>query len=1181
MCRGKPLVRSTRTRIVTRLTAGFAAVLLLTVVMAAMAARTMLVMADLAADLYAHPFAVTNALMQVESQVNAMRADILLMIHERSPAEVPRLAGQIAIKDSEMTASLAVIRSQYLGNPDDVKRLSDKLAEWKVVRDQNINFCQNGEFDKAAVNSRQFGLPQIVALRRDLAGIYAFAQDRAAEFNRSIGERRDAALRDIALTLAGLLLLGAFLARLITRSIVVPLGQLRDTMHLLAEGDLTVAIPNHSRVAEVARMAAAVEVFKQSALRLDSEGWIKDSVARLSPALQQTDTVTEFASTALDFLVPLSGAGVAVFHGRPSAGGRFVRLAGWGLSPDHNRLPDSFGLGEGIAGEAARGGAPILIQSPPESWLNVASATGSAAPTEILVVPVMSRGVALAVLEFASFTPFSEAQRAVIEAALPVLALNLEILERNIRTQDLLEETQTQAEELRSSEEELRTQSEALQVANEELRVSEEELKVQQEALQAANEELRLKTEALEERGHALEEARAEADRRSLEVEQASRYKSEFLANMSHELRTPLNSVLILARDLADNETGNLTPDQTESARVIHDSGTHLLALINDVLDLSKVEAGKMSLTPVTIPLADLAQGVRGRFAPVAADKGLDFQVEVTPDLPESLTADRGKLEQIINNLVSNALKFTAQGGVTIRLAASGGGSILALSVADTGIGIAEQDRQRVFSAFEQADSSTSRQFGGTGLGLTISRRLARLMGGDITLESNGERGSVFTLLLPLNDAALPDPLCAPEPPPAAQTAPTPGIADAHGSKADGKLLLVIEDDPVFRRIVCELAQAKGFTTVTAEDGKTGLDLARLHRPGGIVLDIGLPGMSGWEVIEHLNRTPQTRGIPVHVISAGDEPAKATRLGIVGHLTKPVSREQINDAFEVLLRAGSAAGHRRLLLVDGDEVNRAAIRQTLASLDLDITIAETGAQALDRIAKESFDCVVLDLALPDMPGAEILERAERAGQGLPPVIVYSSGELSQEQTLKIREFTDSIVIKGARSPERLLDEVGLFLHAIEAKSNGKSKAKPPAEAADAVLAGRTVLLVDDDMRNAFALSKVLRARGLKVLIAQDGAKAISHLQAREHIDLVLMDIMMPGMDGYRTMGEIRKDPRFAKLPIIALTAKAMPGDQNRCLAAGADDYLTKPVDIEALRQAMARLIERSGHADPH
>ncbi len=1176
-------MHSSRFRIVTRLTAGFAAVLLLTVIMAALAARTMLAMAEMASDLYAHPFAVTNALMRIEARVNGMRSDMLEMIYRRSHEEVIRLSGQVAIKENELAASLAVIQSQYLGDPGDVKRLSERLVEWKLIRDQNIHYCQNGDFDKAAAHSRQHASPHVYALRRDLEAIYAFATDKAAEFHRKIGERRDAALREIAATLTGLLLLGVVLARVITRSIVAPLGQLRDTMHKLADGDLETVVPNHSKVVEVAKMAAAVEVFKQAALHLESQRWIKDSVARLSQTLQTMESINDFASASLDILVPLMGARVAAFHIRPSASGRFVLVAGWGLAPSDAA---SFALGEGIAGEAARSGIPLRVDCLPKTWLRVNSTTGEAAPSAVLAAPVMSRGTALAVLEFASLTPFSEDQQTLIEAALPVIALNLEILERNIRTRELLEETQSQAEELKASEEELRSQSEALQVVNEELRVSEEELKVQQEALQAANEELRLKTDALEERGLALEEARAVADRRAQEVELASRYKSEFLANMSHELRTPLNSVLILARDLADNGSGNLSEDQVESARVIHDSGTHLLALINDVLDLSKVEAGKMTLAPVSIPLAEMAQGIRGRFAPVASDKGLAFQVETASGLPDSLTADRGKIEQIVNNLVSNAIKFTAQGSVTVSLSGRPGG-LLALSVTDTGIGIAPEDRQRIFAAFEQADSGTSRQFGGTGLGLTISRRLARLMGGDITLESGtGGRGSTFTLLLPLDGAEpLPVPPCAPEPPPPAAAALLPPIPPARpdpGNAPDGRQLLVIEDDPIFRRVVTEMARAKGFTVIAAEDGKSGVDLARLHRPGGIVLDIGLPDMSGWEVIETLNRIPETRGIPVHVISAGDDPGRAARLGIAGHLSKPVSREQINEAFEVLLRAGRNTGLRRLLLVDGDEVSRTTIGQTLASMNLDITIAETGAKALEQLRGRGFDCMILDLTLPDMQGAEFLEHAERIGTGLPPVIVYSSEELSQDQTLRIREFTDSIVIKGSRSSERLVDEVGLFLHAIEARKNGSVKPVPApmAEPVDSVLAGRTVLLVDDDMRNAFALSKVLRGCGLKVLIAQDGAKALSQLRTRDHVDLVLMDIMMPGMDGYQTMGEIRKDPSLAHLPIIALTAKAMSGDRDRSLAAGADDYLTKPVDVGLLRQAMAALIQRGPHAQP-
>ncbi|KIL96830.1 Signal transduction histidine kinase [Paramagnetospirillum magnetotacticum MS-1] len=1178
-------MRSTQIRIVVRLIAGFSAMLLLTVVMAVMAGRSMLIMADLANELYIHPFAVTNALIQVESQINAIRAASLTMIYGRSPSDVQRMLSLIAIHENEMAASMAVVKGRHLGDPDDVNRLSNELAQWKQIRDLNSLYCQTGEFDKAAENFLHNSAPQIALLRRHTAALYAFAQDKAAEFNHSIGDRRDQVIRDILLTLFGLLLLGALLARLITRSIVVPLGELREAMHRLANGDLDAHIPNRSRVTEVSRMAAAVEVFKQAALRLESERWVKDNVARLSPALQQTETIAEFAATALDFLVPLSGAGVAVFHARPGGATRFIRVAAWGLAPGSDGSPGltSFAPGEGIAGEAARSGNSIHIAAPPESWLRVASATGMGAPAAVLAVPVMSRGAALAVMEFASFTPFTDDQRAVIEAALPMLALNIEILERNLRTRDLLEESQAQAEELKASEEELRAQGEALQAANEELRVSEEELKVQQEALQSANEELRLNAEALEARGLALEEARTEADRRAIEIEQASRYKSEFLANMSHELRTPLNSVLILARDLADNETGTLSDDQVESARIIHESGAHLLALINDVLDLSKVEAGKMSLDPVTIATADLAQVIRGRFGPVAADKGLEFTVESAPDLPRTMKADRGKIEQIANNLVSNAIKFTPEGGVAVRLALDHDGQALALSVADTGIGILPEDRQRVFAAFEQADSSTSRQFGGTGLGLTISRRLARLMGGDITLESNGDRGSVFTLLMPLG-GPVPQPApppCAPEPPPESIAAPQAAEeAQAEEPQAEGRLLLVIEDDPIFRRVVCDMAKAKGFTTVTAEDGKSGLDLARLRRPCGIVLDIGLPGMSGWEVIETLRRQPETRDIPVHVISAGDERAKAAGMGTVGHLTKPVSREQINSAFEVLLRAGNTLDRRRLLLVDGDGASRASVRETLLGLNLDITVEETGEQALKRLAEGPFDCMVLDLALPDMPGGEFLERAERTPSGLPPVIVYSRQELSQDETVRIQEFTDSIVIKGARSSERLLDEVGLFLHAVEARKSGKSKSPTPTEPVDGILAGRTVLLVDDDMRNAFALSKVLRTKGLKVLIAQDGTKALSQLRSRSDVDLILLDIMMPGMDGYQTMGEIRKDPRYAHLPIIALTAKAMAGDRDRCLASGADDYLTKPVDVELLRKAMAGLMTRGHHAEP-
>ncbi|TAN56349.1 MAG: response regulator, partial [Magnetospirillum sp.] len=753
-------------------------------------------------------------------------------------------------------------------------------------------------------------------------------------------------------------------------------------------------------------------------------------------------------------LVPLVGAGVGLLHVGRDGDERFEMVAGWGA----DRAARSFLPGEGVAGQCAASGAMITLDQLPDDYIRIGSGLGHGRPRTALAAPLMVRGRVVAVIELASFLPFSEAQRALIEDALPVLALNLEILQRNLRTHELLMQTQMQAEELRVSEEELRSQSEALQVANEELRTSEEELRIQQDALQASNEELRLNSEA-------LEIARAEADRRAVELDQASRYKSEFLANMSHELRTPLNSLLILSKSLADNDEGNLHPDQVESAEVVHESGAHLLALINDILDLSKVEAGKMQVAAAEIVIQNLASSLRRRFLPVAEDKGLALTIEIASDLPAEMRGDRGKLEQIIDNLVGNALKFTADGGVTVRLAHPGaaqmatvGGdprSFLLLAVSDTGIGIDESDRQRIFRAFEQVDGASNRQFGGTGLGLTISRQLARLMGGDVLVDGSLGRGSTFSLLVPLDQGGA-QPVAMPSP-----ASPPP------------------------------------------------------------------------------LRSPQ----------APQPPPPST-------------------------------GRCRLLLVDGDAKEARTLAAILGGLDLDVVGCASGAAALDLLQAQPFNCVILAPQLPDMDGVALLQRAADSHLTLPAVIAYSADELSQDQALRLGEFTDSIVIRGTRSAERLLDEVTLLLHSVEACQGGIKPVAPATAggAGDHHLAGKTILVVDDDMRNAFALSKVLRGKGLKVLIAQDGSKAIRQLDGQERVDLVLMDIMMPGMDGYQTMAEIRRLHRFAKLPIIALTAKAMAGDRAKCIEAGANGYMAKPVDVDRLLVMMAAHLSGGGDA---
>ena len=1171
---------SSRTKIATRLAAGFAAVLLLTAIMGAMAYRTMADMAEMASSLYRHPFAVTNALMQVRSNVNGLRADMLSLVRTADPVEAERIIAQVVAADADIHLNLDIVRSQYLGDQEEVRRLTESLIRWKATRERNIFLVRAGRLDDAVANARQFGAPQFAELRLQLESVYGFAIRKAAEFHSRIERERDAAAQRIAITLGGLLLLGFGLARLITRSIVKPLNELRSCMGRLSAGDLGTVVPNREGKGEVVEMARAVEVFKVSAQRLEHQRWVKEGIASLSNAVQSAETVADFGSAALNTLMPLLGGGVALFHTRAAEGFGFTMTAGWGA--DGTSAP--FVPGEGLAGQCVISKTLLTLENLPPNYLHIGSGLGQASPRVAIAAPVMAQGRVLAVVELASLAQFSDEQRALLVESLPVLGLNLEILERNLRTRELLVQTQIQAEELRTSEEELRSQSEALQTANEELRASEEELRIQQEALQAANEELRLKGDALEERSQALELARAEADRRAVELDQASRYKSEFLANMSHELRTPLNSLLILSKSLADNEEGNLNEDQVESASVVFESGNHLLNLINDILDLSKVEAGKMQVSIGEIALSALGNGIRRRFLPVAEDKGLTLTIRIDDALPTEMRGDRGKIEQIVNNLVGNAIKFTAVGNVTVDLAhpdaatmaaAVPGGdpaAFLAMAVTDTGIGIAQPDQGRIFRAFEQVDGSSSRQFGGTGLGLTISRQLARLMGGEILVDSRHGQGSTFTLVLPLSQTS--DAPRAIQPPPLPLAAALPARPAATGQQP---LLLVIEDDAPFLNIVCDLARKRGFRTLSASDGLDGVEMAKRHRPTGIVLDIGLPRLDGWGVIDALRQTPETRDIPVHVISAADEKLRAREMGTVGFLAKPASKPEIEGAFESLLQAAVPADGRRLLLVDGDESERNGIAGILAGLDLDITPCTSGAEAFALLQLHSYDGVILSPDLPDMDGAALLEKTAHDHVRLPPVIVYSSADLTQDQTLRLREFTDSIIIRGTRSSERLRDEVSLFLHSVEARL-GHDRPAPPAacEARPQALTGKTVLVVDDDMRNAFALSKVLRGKGLKVLIAQDGAKALKQLDGQDRIDIILMDIMMPGMDGYQTMAEIRKHKRHAHLPIIALTAKAMAGDRARCIEAGASDYMAKPVDLDGLIDLMtAHLPEAS------
>ncbi len=1199
--------RSDKLKISTRLLAGFGLLLALTAIMGAMAYSGIANLSALLGDITDHPFQVIDRAERLKANVVAMDRDMLALLHGSGAETVAQNVVRIRDLEQRDRTHLAVIRQMYLGPREDLSRLALALDALSAQRELAIALRQGGRPAEALAAMQPGGDPPQVQVERELQKILAFARDKAAALQAQSDAARERAVTALLATMAGLLLLGLLSAWLISRSITRPMESLRQRMAALAAGDLSVEVPYQDGASELAAIANTVQAFKDAAIKLQGQRWVKSSAAELSRAMQTATSKLDFAEALIGGLTPLCAGGVGIFYQANEAEDGLEILASYGLKKRRS-LHTAFKLGEGLVGQAALERKSILLTDVPDDYARITTGAGEAAPRQILVAPVTSQGRVLALVEIGSFQPFTADQEALIDELLPIIALNLEVLERNRRTRELLAQTQQQTEELRASEEELRAQSEQLQGTNEELRqkslslqeqteelrASEEELRAQREELQAANEELEEKGRGLEEQAVLLEKARTDADTRALERDTASRYKSEFLSNMSHELRTPLNSLLILARSLRDNDEGHLNADEVDSASIIYDSGTTLLRLINDILDLSKVEAGKMEVAASNIALEDLASSLRKRFRLMAESKGLEYRVEVEAGLPPAIRSDSGKVDQILNNLVGNAIKFTEQGSIRVllkaplpsdRLQAIGLAPAQAVEVeiTDTGIGIPDYMAESIFNAFEQVDGTASRRYGGTGLGLTISRRLAQLLGGDVFVRSAEGAGSTFTLILPRAAGAEQKAGLASAEPPAA--AALPPMTSVPGSGLDGiaapgmdddrltisprdETILVIEDDPSFARIVRDLSRRRGYKCLVAGDGVRGLDLARRYLPTGIVLDIGLPGMDGWSVMEQLKGDPATRHIPVHFMSATDSSLRGLGMGAVGYLTKPVSREQIEGAFERIRHFG-AASVRRLLLIEDDAGARKSVKLMLGDIDAEIVEEDSGEGALARLRRgEKFDCMILDLGLPGISGLNLLEQCTRENLLVPPVVVYSGRDLSDQDTLSLKEYTDSVVIKGARSPERLVDEVTLFLHSVHSALPAvQQKALHSASAAGSAedgLAGRSVLVVDDDMRNAFALSKVLRAKGFKVLMAQDGQKALSQLNDTPEVDAVLMDIMMPGMDGYTAIREIRKQGRFKALPVIALTAKAMIGDREKCIEAGASDYLSKPIDIDAL-----------------
>jgi len=918
--------------------------------------------------------------------------------------------------------------------------------------------------------------------------------------------------------------------------------------------------------------------------------WFQAGKLELTSVMAGEKNLKPLAESILGFLTHYLDAHAGAFFATRKD--HFERMALVG-SPLDGGVPEKFQAGEGLLGQAVTEKALRRIVDVPEGYLRVGSGLGMGTPRHLIILPALADDSVNAVIELGFLHPVGSGKEEFLLQISELMGVAVKSSLYREHLQELLMETQQQGEELMAQSEELMAQSEELRVSNEELeeqgtalRESAARLELQQVEMEQTNTQLSEQTRILEIQKEQLLLGKETLESQARAVEQASRYKSDFLANMSHELRTPLNSSLILAGLLAENRQGNLTPEQVKFAHTIESAGNDLLVLINDVLDLSKIEAGHMELVIGPVSMGRLLGNLRDTFEPVARKKGLSLTIAASPDAPKSIESDPQRLEQVLKNLLSNALKFTEKGQVELRVTPAAGGK-LAFAIRDTGIGITPEQQQIIFEPFSQADGTTARKYGGTGLGLSISTNLIRMLGGQIEVSSLLGEGSTFTVVLPLVHSG---PAAGAGVISAAPVTGAPVIAkdnepvspeqarlpvgrvpdDREKLEGDRRVILAVEDDETFARIIYDIAHELDFQCLIATTAEEAIALAQQFVPGAIVLDVGLPDDSGLFVLDRLKSDSRTRHIPVHVVSATDYSRTAFSLGAVGYMLKPVKREELTTAFRDL-ETRFTRKMRRVLVVEDDPVQMDALRHLLGSREVETVCARTVAECLEKLQQETFDCMVLDLSLPDASGFTLLETlSAEDSYSFPPVIVYTGRELNPDDEQRLRRYSKSIIIKGAKSPERLLDEVTLFLHQVVSDlPPEKQRMLEKSGNRDAALEGRRILVAEDDVRNVFALTSVLEGRGVKLKIARNGKEAIAALEAAAAapelaVDLVLMDIMMPEMDGLTAMREIRKRREWAKLPIIALTAKAMKSDQEQCIAAGANDYLSKPLDVEKL-----------------
>ncbi|WP_074771118.1 MULTISPECIES: response regulator [Paraburkholderia] len=1086
-------------------------------------------------------------------------------------------------------AQIETLQEAVADNPPQVERLKQIQAiqqRWSRYAEEMIDSRRRNQNFEAAVSSGR-GKIEFDETRREF--------DEFLDVELHLRQDRAEATRRVTTTLVSVFLLFS----LIVSALLAWMGR-RELLSLSSTYD-----------GVLRQQAEQTEV-------LQEQVWLRSGQRLLAEKVVGLASPQLVGRAMLDFLAQYLDAAVAALYVRDKQHGTLRRIAAFGFSRESEQAAArSFEEGETLVGQAAAARRAIVLRDVPDNYVQVVSATGKSAPKSLLILPIENDGQVNGVVELGFIRELTPRDQEFMELVANSMGDFVEAALYRERLQDALAETQQLNEELQVQQEELRVSNEGLEERGRALMESQTRLEAQQAELEQTNVQLEEYAQRLERQKSDLLRAQDDLAANAARLEQSSRYKSEFLANMSHELRTPLNSSLILARLLQQNRTGNLTEEQVRYAETIHASNSDLLVLINDILDLSKVEAGQVTVELETVSIDATLQSLEEMFKPLAGAKHLRLAFDRLPGAPDTFVTDGQRVTQILRNLLSNAVKFTEHGEVALAVAPAED-NMLRIDVRDSGIGIAADKLEMIFEAFQQADGSTSRQYGGSGLGLSISREFSRLLGGRITVASEVGKGSVFTLWLPLDgEAALaatghgtaapvssapapsviaarplasapaafqaaPEPLLIHTPSASVQTAvitPANGltagnapestsgpIADDRNNRTRvGRLIVAVEDDLAFAEILRDLTHELDFDFVHASDAASGLALVRDMCPAAVLLDVGLPDRSGLTVLEWLKNDPATRHIPIHIVSATDHADKALHLGAIGYTLKPTARSTMEAAIR-RLEARLQQRLKRVLVIEDDGPMRESIRALLQSDNTEIVAVATLSEALEYLSKFSFDCVVTDLALPDGTGYDLLERlASNTAHASLPVIVYTGRMLSDDEEHRLRRYSKSIIIKGAKSPERLLDEVTLFLHSVESSlAPEQQRMLRTVRQRDNAFEGRTILLAEDDVRNIFALSHVLEPLGATLQIARNGREALEALETGPEVHLILMDIMMPEMDGLTAMGEIRRNPRFAHLPIIALTAKAMANDRTRCLEAGADDYVSKPIDVDKL-----------------